>query len=528
MVDQGRSVDPAAGPPPRTAPDELGTDHLLNDIGERSVRGSVAMFGAQGFKFLAQFGAVVILARLLPPHAFGLIAMTAALYAVLDPLRDFGLSAATIQKPDLTHDEINTLFWVNVGTGTLLATGLFLSAPLVAAFYHEPELVAVTRWVALGFLLSGLSSQHWALLRRQMRFSAVAALETSAELISFVAAIVAALAGAGYWSLVIQRLVGPVLITPGCWILCHWRPSRPAVSPGTGALLRFGGSIAGTALIALFARSIDQVMVGRFWGPSALGLYDRATKLLISPLTNILNPLYSIAIPTLSRIANDESRYRSMFGEILEKLAMVTMPVAAIVVVTADWTTDVLFGSQWHAAAPLVAWFALIIAYQPSIDTCPILYVTQMRPNELLRASIIDAALRIAAIAASLHYGAVAVAAALAISGLFLRAPVAFWLAARRGPVGLSQIYQTLLPSILAAGAVAATIQSIRGILRPAHLAAGPGLAMAVVAGMVVTAAVFWALPRSRHALIELVDTARQLLGRRPADTGHHPPVAAA
>ena len=195
------------------------------------------MFGAQALKFVAQFGAVIVLVRLLPPAAFGLIAMTAALYAVLDPLRDFGLSAATIQKPHLTHAEISTLFWFNVGTGAFLAAALFLAAPWIAAFYGEPDLIAVTRWISLGFLLNGLASQHAALLRRQMRFTSVAALETGAELISFAVAIGLALAGAGFWALVAQRLVGPVLITPGVWVLCRWRPSRPAFAPGAASLL---------------------------------------------------------------------------------------------------------------------------------------------------------------------------------------------------------------------------------------------------------------------------------------------------
>lgn len=492
---------------------ELRTDHLLTDIGQRSLRGGAVMFSAQALKVLAQFGAVVVLVRLLPPAAFGLIAMTAALYAVLDPLRDLGLSAATIQKPDLAHAEISTLFWVNFGAGTLLAAALFLGAPLVAAFYHQPELVAVTRWIALGFVLNGFCAQHWALLRRQMRFTAVATLETSAEILGFGVAIALALAGAGYWALVVQRLIGPSLIAPGCWILCRWRPSRPAWAPGIGGLLGFGGSLAGTSLMSLFSRSIDQMAIGWFWGPSVLGLYDRATKLLISPLNNIMLPLYSIGMPTLSRLTVDEQRYRRAFGEILEKLAMVTMPAAAGIMATAYWTTEILFGHRWIAAAPLVAWFALVAAYQPSLDACALLYMTQMRARELLRAGMIDAALRILAIACALPYGATAVAAALAVSGLLVRAPIVFWLATRRGPVGLAQVYRTLLPSLLAALGVAGSIAVERAFVLPHDTAAEPGMLLAVPTGILAAAAVFWLVPRSRHSLIRFCGARRLLWG---------------
>ena len=505
--DPERAATAAAPAPEDDAPTnhhELRTDHLLTNIGQRSLRGGAIMFSAQAFKVLAQFGAVVVLVRLLPPAAFGLIAMTAALFAVLDPLRDFGLSAATIQKPDLTHAQISTLFWVNVGAGVFLAAALFLAAPLIAAFYHQPELTTITRWIAPGFVINGLCSQHWALLRRQMRFTAVATLETTAEILSFAVAIGLALAGAGYWALVAQRLVSPGLITSGCWILSRWRPSRPAFAPGTGSLLRFGGSLAGTSLMALFSRSVDQMAIGWFWGPGILGLYDRATKLLISPLNNVMMPLYSIAMPTLSRLTLDEQRYRRAFGEILEKLAMITMPAAAGIMATAYWTTGLLFGPKWIAAAPLVAWFAVIAAYQPVMDACALLFMTQMRPAQLVRAGAIDATLRMLAIACALPFGATTVAATLALSGLTIRAPIMFWLAAQRGPVSLPDIYGALLPSVLAAGGVGGAIYALRIFVLPHDIAAEPGLLAAVPTGILAAALVFCLVPRSRHALIRV------------------------
>src|SRR5260221_1176386 len=362
---------PPAGAPLNTggdAPDtdahhrELRTDHLLENIGQRTVRGGILVFAAQGIKVLAQFGAVVVLARLLPPAACGLVAMSGALYAMLDPIREFGLSLATIQKPDCTHAQVSTLFWINVAFGWLVGSALFLAAPLIAAFYGQPELTAVTRWVALGFFATGACAQHWALLRRQMRFGAVAALETSIELISFAVAIVAALEGAGYWALVAHRLTGAVLLLIGCWTLCRWRPSRPSLVPGIGELLSYGGSLTGTTMVGLLSRSVDRVMIAWFWGATALGLYERAAKLLMLPLNNIVIPLYTVGVPSLSRLVTDQQRYRHAFGQMLEKLAMITVPAAALIAVTADWTTAVLFGPQWSSAAPLVACFAIVAA----------------------------------------------------------------------------------------------------------------------------------------------------------------------
>ncbi|MGH6799714.1 MAG: oligosaccharide flippase family protein, partial [Roseiarcus sp.] len=161
----------------------LRTDQLVADIRRRSVRGGVMTLGAQGIKIAVQFGAVVALARLLPPAAFGLIAMVAALNAVLDLIKEFGLSAATIQKPDITHGQVTALFWINAASGAAITLALIAAAPAIAQFYGQPALLGVTRWLSLGFLLNGLTNQHWALLRRQMRFGVVAMLETGAEIV---------------------------------------------------------------------------------------------------------------------------------------------------------------------------------------------------------------------------------------------------------------------------------------------------------------------------------------------------------
>src|SRR3954469_9602329 len=196
---------------------ELATEHLTQDLGRRSRRGGAVLLGAQMVRVLGQMGTLVVLARLLPPQAFGLLAMVAAIGLVLDLVKEFGLSSATIQKSDITHAQVSALFWVNAGVGAALAALLFLAAPLIAEFYGQPELEDIARWLAVGFVASGLTVQHWALLRRQMRFGAIAGMETAADLASFAAAIALAVAGWGYWALVVQRLIPPIVLLFASW-----------------------------------------------------------------------------------------------------------------------------------------------------------------------------------------------------------------------------------------------------------------------------------------------------------------------
>jgi PST family polysaccharide transporter len=211
----------------RSSDQPLRVDHLQADLVGRSLRGGALTFGALGFKVAIQFGTVMILSRLLPPQAFGLLAMIAALTEILEQIKDFGLSAATIQKTDITHDQVTALFWINSVIGVAVAFALFAAAPLLAQFYGQPELTDITRWLALAFIISGATTQHWALLRRQMRFKTIVSIDVGSELLGMTTAVVAALAGVGFWALVAQRLVYTGAVMLATWSTSRWRPGWP-------------------------------------------------------------------------------------------------------------------------------------------------------------------------------------------------------------------------------------------------------------------------------------------------------------
>jgi len=462
---------------------ELATAHLTQDLGRRSRRGGAVLLGAQMVRVLGQMATLVVLARLLPPQAFGLLAMVAAIGLVLDLIKEFGLSSATIQKSDITHAQVSALFWVNAGVGAALAALLFLAAPLIAEFYGQPELEEIARWLALGFVASGLTVQHWALLRRQMRFTAIAGMETAADLLSFAVAVALAWHGSGYWALVVQRLIPPILLLLASWTICRWRPSRPARAAGVRSLLGFGAGVTGSQLSVAFARSVDQILIGWLWGPAVLGLYERTTRLLLVPINTINAPVYAAAMPALSRLLDEPARYRSMFCQVMQKLGLLTMPVFALAAVTADWVVDILFGPAWHQAIPLVAAFSVSATFLPVLMAVGLLFLTQARTADMLRATGLDALVSVAAIVAGLPWGVTGVAASIALVGVFLRTPLAFWLAARRGPVGVGAVWRAIAPPASIALAIAGVVGGLRVVTpdpTPAAMALVAATALAI------------------------------------------------
>ncbi|MBB6251942.1 lipopolysaccharide biosynthesis protein [Nitrospirillum iridis] len=488
---------------------DLNTDHLVGDIGRRATRGGTIMMAAQLVKLVAQFGSVIVLARVLAPAEFGLIAMVGALTALFEIVKELGLSAATMQRTDITHDQVSALFWINTGAGCLIAACLAVGAPAIASFYGQPNLVPVTRWLALGFVMSGATVQHWALLRRQMRFSAIAIVETGSELLAFVVAVVLAFQGWGYWALVAQRVTAPFLVMAGCWALCRWRPSPPRRTPGIPGLLGFGLSVSGCGILSTLGRSIDQILVGRLFGAATLGLYERAARLVLVPINSINAPLYSVAMPALSRLVDEPHRFRRAFGVLIERVAMVTMPAAAGAAVASDWVTDLLFGPKWEAMSPLITCFALVAAVQPTLMTAGLIYLPQGRPSDLLRATAIDVGLAVASFVAGIPFGAVGVAAAYAAMGLVVRLPVCFYLAAVHGPVTQRDLYVRIMPSVWASLAVAGVVWVARHGVMPDSLLVAPLVALAVAAavGILTAGLSFLLIRQSRDALKSVVQS---------------------
>jgi len=423
------------------------TDHLNDDLGGRSTRGGAVTIASQGVKFLTSMVATVVLARLLTPEDYGLIGMVAIIINFVSMFQYMGLSTATIRWAELNHQQVSTLFWLNMALSTAIMLVTLASAPLLAWFYGEPRLIWITVGYAISIVFTGLYIQHDAILSRQMRFAAVAIIEIASILIGCTAAIIAAWFGAGYWALVLNQLVMTLVTVVGAWLACRWRPGLPLRGSGIRSMLSFGGSLTGFNVTTFFARNLDNALIGKFWGAQQLGMYSRAYQMLLMPMQQINAPLVAVAVPALSRLVDSPARYRAAYLKILEKIAIISMPAVVFMVATSDWLILFLLGPQWRGTSRIFALLGLAAVIQPVTRTALWLFTTQGRGREIFKWGVMSGVIAVVSIIVGLPWGVIGVAASYAATDLFLSTPLLFWYVGRRGPVRTGDLYRTIVPA---------------------------------------------------------------------------------
>jgi len=325
----------------------------MNDLKEKTIRGGFARMCAQAANFVLRFGSLVILARLLGPKDFGLVGMVTAFTGVLNLFRDFGLSSAAVQRNTVTEEQISTLFWINIFVGAVLGLAALALAPAVAAFYHEPRLLAVMMVLAAGFVFNAAGVQHVVLLQRQMRFSAMAVINTIALIVGTGIAVFGAKAGYGYWALVAMTVSVPLISTIGFWIATGWIPGMPQRRAGIRSMMRFGGTLTLNGLVVYIANNMDKVLLGRFWGVNAVGIYGRAYQLINIPTDNLNSAVGEVAFSALSRLQDDPTRLRSYFLKGYSLVLALTLPITTTCALFAEDVTFVLLGPKWKDAATI-------------------------------------------------------------------------------------------------------------------------------------------------------------------------------
>ena len=319
------------------------TEHFKDDLKQKTLRGGVNTFGAEFFSFGFRIVSNIILARLLLPEHFGLIAMVTALTSIAERFKDLGLSSATVQRKVISHEEVSTLFWINLGFGIIFMLLVASLSPLIAKFYSDKRLIGITLALSSGFVFGGLTVQHQALLRRQMYFGRLAAIQIISDLSSLTLAIILALKGFGYWALVVKEVMRSLMISIGTLSMCPWLPGKPQWTGSVFSMLRFGGHISGFNITYFLSRSLDQILLGKFWGAGPLGFYKQAYQLMLVPISQLQFPVDRVAEPALSVLQSEPERYRQTYARIVSFLSIASMPLAVYLGIFSDNIIRLLF-----------------------------------------------------------------------------------------------------------------------------------------------------------------------------------------
>lgn len=420
-----------------------------SDIRGKSVRGAAITMAGQGASFAFTTVSTVALARLLTPEAFGVVAMVTPIIGFVGLVRDLGLSAATIQQPQISAGQVSTLFWVNVLASICIFLVLFASGPGIAFFYGDGRLVHVTWVLGIPILLSGLAVQHQALLARNMQFRRLATIAIIAQAVSVATGILLAWAGFGYWALVYMPVLSAGVTLIATWQACRWRPGRPLRHTGVRSMLKMGGYLSAFNLCNFFARNLDNILIGRAWGATELGLYSRAYSLLVLPIQQINQPMASVVVPSLSRLQDDKRRFVSFYLQALSLSSSITLPIVGVMIIASQDVVMVLLGPKWLPAAGIFLALAISAPIQAIFNSVGWLYLPTGRTKAMFYFVLVSSSITVASFVIGLPWGPLGVAIAYSVAVWLLFVPGLHFAAATL-PISLRDYWRALKQPVLA------------------------------------------------------------------------------
>jgi O-antigen/teichoic acid export membrane protein len=482
-----------------------------DDLKQKVVQSGTARLCGQVTNFVLRLAFLTIMARILSPEEFGLVAMVVVVTGFYGLLTSAGLSSATVQRVTVTDMQISTLFWVNMLIGAALSALCLATAPVLVAFYHEPRLTWVTAAMAAGFLVNAAGVQHIALLQRDLRFVALTLIEVLSQVASMATGIALAVAGFGYWALVAAALVGPGVMTVLAWITTGWIPGRPHRDAEILSMLRFGGVVTIQSVLNYAAQNIDKVLLGRFQGANTLGIYGRAYQLVTMPMTNLNAAVGWVAFSALSRIQDDPRRYRSYFLKGYSVVVSLAVPILVFAAVFADDTVRVVLGAQWTDASPIFqllapAGLAVALIEPPMYWLLHSLGMV----GRSLRITCATGGLTLVACIAGLPHGATGIASAYSIVLSLWLVPCLAW-CVHGTPVRLSDLFHTTWGPLLgSAVASAVAFVAVSDFSQP--------LVRLLLGGALMCCgyfAIVWFIFRQRDFYLGLVKDLRLISGGR-------------
>lgn len=443
------------------------------------------------------FLSTLVLARLLAPADFGLIALALVVMNHLDVINDFGIISAVIwRKEDVEHTS-DVAFGLSLAIGAILSLLGLLVAPLVAGAYGEPRVADVLAALSVTFLIASFGSVQDARLRRALAFRRRFVAELTKAVVKAGTTIALAANGLGVWALVHGQIAGVTAGAIAYWILAGWRPRLVFAGPVARHLLGYGSQITLLGLLAVAASNVDYLMVGRRQGAVALGFYTLAFRLPGLLILNSCSVLSQVLFPAFAKMSREAGSLRPALLRALRALAALTVPCGVCIALVAPDLVFVLFGSRWEPTVPVVRWLAAYAVISTLLYNDGDVYKAIGRPVVLNAVTFVQLALAIPVLWWAAGSGIEAVAAAqvgIATAVLVLR------LALLRSmlQIRVAEVARALLPIAVGALALAAGVvvarTAVAGLVAPIRLVSAVAAGAAAYAIGLAVADRRWAL----------------------------------
>lgn len=402
----------------------------------------------QGVKLLLNTASIVVLARILTPEDYGIVGMAAVVFSFISLLKDLGLTFSIVQSPDVNDEQLSSLFWTNLIFGFLLCGSGILISPFLARLYGEARVAQAMEIYSLDFVLSGLITVHQSLVRRKMLFKRLVTIDVSSTFVGLGASVMLALLGCGYISPIIGAIATDCCTAVMVWFVAQWRPKAMLRWSSMKDLMGFGGQLMGFNILNFLSRNLDNFLVGKYIGPTALGSYSRAYSLFLQPINQINLPISYVATPVLSRLRDSEDSYRRAYTQILQIVTLAAFPLVIYLYFSSSALVSLFLGDKWITVTPILRFLSIVGLVQPISNTTGWLFVSQGRAKDQLIWGVIDSVLTIAAFIAGLPWGVEGVAAFYSITGVVIRTPILIWIVGRKGPVRSHDLVKTSLPAL--------------------------------------------------------------------------------
>lgn len=436
-----------------------------------------------------------ILARLLTPSEFGVVALATLAVTYLDALKDLGLGPALIQRrADDLEEAANTVFTLNLILGGLLSLIGILVAPLFAEFFRNPLVTPLLRVLSLSFVLNALGSVHVIRLQRELEFRKKLIPDLARSSVKGIVSIGLALAGASVWALVIGQLAGVLVFVVAAWIVFPWRPKLTINGSIAGVLLKFGVTVIGVDILAVLTDNFDYLIIGRVFGEAPLGIYTLAYRLPELLVLNMLWVLAAAIFPAFASLQDEPETLRRGFLTTIRFIQLAVLPICLGLFIAADPLIRVAFGEQWLDAIPILrilAVFAFITSIGFNIGD---IYKAVGRPDILVKLELLNLGLLIPTLITLARFGVAGIAVGhVIISGIHMT--LRLIIAMRFVHVSLGEIAAQLIPSLLAG--LGLTVLAVPALYLTASFSPLVQLVAVTIAGAAGYLSISWIVERN-------------------------------